>query len=197
MKKLLAISVSLLLLAGCSQNPVPAQNPPATPAPSQQQPQPSPVSEKPAELPKGAFVKDEGYYGITYVKGYASTQKVSEPFCDTNCKQYTYVDFNIAENNDPIFQEYLAMNNGNSFGGPGVIGLGCVESGVISYQNNSDKLGAKQVTLKGDLSKKILESTKANPVMLKLKREKLLSGSGAPACYSHMTNVELYEGVKN
>ncbi len=200
MKKTLVIglSLSLLLLSGCNEGSRPVQPPvqqpvqtPVTPA----APQPEKVEEKKPEvstLPKGTFVdKDYDLYGTTYVKGYATTEVVDESFCETDCKKYTYVMFHILENNDPVFEKFLEGNNGNSFAGTGVVGLGCENAGIISYKNHSDKFKEKEVTLSSSVSQKILASKKTAPITLKLTREKFLGGGGAPACYSHMTYVEL------
>lgn len=203
MKKILTLSlVAVILLTGCGKKEVP--------------PVPTPVKITNSVLPNAntaSASKDEAisagqfkkggtpeyggdYYGVTYVKGYATTQIVDEPFCDTNCKKDTYVNFNITGMNDVVFQEYLMKNQGNSYAGAKHIGLGCEKSGIISYKNVADGSGMKEVTLSKDLSKKILASTQAAPVILKLTKEKLTGGSGAPACYSHISKVESGEVAK-
>ncbi len=149
-----------------------------------------------ASLPEGVWqytsVGDAN--GEVYARGYVTTETVDEPFCETDCEQFTYAYFHVQETPNLSFENYLSENTGNSFVGEKVIGLGCVnDENRLSFTNNSDANGWQDVTLSAETTAEILNSSEDNPVALHLTSYTLSDGSGAPACYSHLAEVELYE----
>lgn len=155
----------------------------------------APASEAPPTtgLPVGEYkINDSGlFYGDFYVRGYASTETVSEPFCEKDCATYNYVNFNIVESGNKDFLDFLESNRDNAYVKTNRIGLGCVENNLISYSNHSDEQGMKEFSLSPDLSQAIIGSSQASPIALHLKKLPLSGGQGAPACYSHISSVEL------
>ena len=171
---------------------------------TQVQPTPTPTptaQESPAQtaqtLPKSqsTFKADEkgNFYGTLVVTGYPTIKIEPEPFCEANCKKYSYVFFQVLSTDINALPEFLGANEGNSFVGKGQIGIGCVQDKIISYSNDSDKFGMKKYTVSQELSKKILDSTKEAPVTIELERLLFTGGSGAPACYSHFTYINSAE----
>ena len=134
--------------------------------------------------------------GIATVTGYATVVKRSvcdAPFCtDENEpeQQIDYVFFNITDTKSSEFLKFIEKSKGNSFVGDNSIGLGCLEKGVITYNNNSDKTGYKSYTLNNSLSSDILNSSKDKAITLELEKLKLSFGGYADICYSHITNVK-------
>ena len=129
--------------------------------------------------------------GVVEVIGYTIIEKISD--FDSE-EEYDYVFFNILETKSNDFNKYLKSISGNSFVRNNAIGLGCRLDNLIKYYNSSDKLGdLKYFELSKNDSKKILSSTKSNPVRLRLERLVYTSGSWAPACYSHITNIDVVD----
>ncbi len=159
------------------------------------------TSEEPSDetsaLPLSDFHFDEeigDYYGTLYVRGFADVQGRPEAFCEgDDCPNFDYVSFVLTEYESEAFDDYAAASVGNAFVNANRIGLGCVESGLISYTNSSDELGYKDVILSEQDSAAILDATEENPVTLKLTRLPLTLGAGAPTCYSHFTEVEVVD----
>jgi len=146
-------------------------------------------------LPAGDFSykADGNPQGTVYVTGYATIEKVQEPFCEQNCQSYDYVFFDVTEAGSEEFGKFLVENAGNSYADVrGRIGLGCKGGDFIHYENHSDRYGRAEYKLSEALSKAVLESTEERPVSLKLTKELLSGGSGAPACYAHFTDVSLW-----
>ena len=85
------------------------------------------------------------------------------------------------------------IDKGNAYVKDDAIGLGCIEDGIVTYYNSSDQNGSKQYSLYDSDSKKIMDSTSSNPIRLRLNRLLFTSGSGAPLCYSHITEVSVVE----
>lgn len=144
-------------------------------------------------LPVGEYKLNESglFYGDFYVRGYASTETVAEPFCEQDCATYDYVNFNIVESGNKDFLAFLESNRDNAYVKTNRIGLGCVENNLISYSNHSDEQGMKEFSLSAELSQAIMGSSAAQPIALHLKKLPLSGGQGAPACYSHITSVEV------
>lgn len=144
-------------------------------------------------LPVGEYKTNESglFYGDFYVRGYASTETVSEPFCENDCATYDYVNFNITESGNQEFLNFLKSNRDNAYVKTNRIGLGCLQNDLISYANDSDETGMKEFSLTPELSKTILASSATNPLELHLKKLPLSGGRGAPACYSHISSIEL------
>lgn len=147
-----------------------------------------------SDLPAGDFTEDEdNTRGTAYVRGYVEVRQVPEPMCETNCTMYDAVLFRVTETPSEGLLQYMALmgqdlNSQNSF-----IGLGCKEGNVIKYENQVG-MDMRAVTLSADVSSTILNSTERNQVILKLTKEPIGGGRGAPACYSHFTTVGVVEG---
>lgn len=150
-------------------------------------------------LPAGTFHFDEnGGSGVAYVKGFTEITQVDEPFCEKDCKKFSYVWFSAEETGSAELEKFFTGNEGNAYvrkgsSGGNLIGLGCAEDGVISFVNDSDENGEQDVKLSAALSGDILTSTKEEPIILELTKSKLTGGKEAPACYAHFSQVEKYE----
>lgn len=140
---------------------------------------------------QSSFKFDEkgGFYGAVVVTGYPVVESRLESFCEENCKKYSYVFFQVLNADNVALFDFIEEKKGNSFVGDKQIGLGCLQNKIITYSNDSDKIGMKKHTLSADLSKKIMESSREKPVTIKLEKLLLTSGRGAPDCYSHFTYV--------
>ena len=154
--------------------------------------QPEVKSDEPIALEKGTFSASKEA-GTVQVEGYASIDKMNQDLrCEDNCKTNDYVFFNITRTENQDILQYIKDLDGNTFAGKKSIGLGCVEDGVLSYYNVSDKNGSKEYKLSEDDTSKIIDSTSDKPVALQLEKLKSTGGSEAPSlCYSHMTKIEL------
>ena len=149
-------------------------------------------------------ITDKNYssngYGKVRVKGYALVKEISscnvDGPCEENEKSTTnYVYFNILEtkSNDFLsFLEYWKENTISPTDKPTVI-LGCLSNKKLSYENDSDSLGMTNFSLNEETTNKIINSTEDNPIILDLERLEFTSGSGAPACYSHITYINIAE----
>ena len=136
------------------------------------------------------------YYGTVDVTGYATITNQTESFCVENCKNYDYVFFNLVNNTNEVLDQYINQENaGNAFMTKNGIGLGCLENGVISYVNASEK-GQISVDLSPELSSSITDSTETAPVTLTLTKDAFEPGKGTADCYSHFSEVELSNGQK-
>lgn len=133
--------------------------------------------------------------GTVHVRGFAETEIVVEPFCDDDfCPEYEYVFLTITESDSQEFENFLNEYGGNAYASDNRIGLGCAEDEQIVYENDSDVYQRKEFVLSEELSRDILASTPENPVSLTLTKLPLTGGSGAPACYSHFTTVQEWDG---
>lgn len=157
------------------------------------------ISSDTIELQKGSFkitsTGDNGY-GTVFVKGYVTVEEeydCGDGDCeiDENTPKVNYVSFNILENENQDFNKYLTGLNGNSFGGENSIGLGCITNNILSYYNDSDIYGMKGYIKTITDTNKIMNSTIENPIVLELERLEFNGGSGAPACYSHITTIRI------
>lgn len=137
--------------------------------------------------------KQENFYGTLIVTGYPIVKIEAEPFCEKNCKKYSYVFFQVLNTDSQVLSDFLRENKGNNFIDTNQLGIGCVQDEIITYFNDSNKLGMKEYSVPVGLSKKILDSNKEKPVTIKLERLLFTGGSGAPACYSHFTYVSSLE----
>ena len=132
---------------------------------------------------------NEDFSGIVKVTGYPIVENKVNELGDG--KEYSYVYFYIMESNKQEFEAYIQKLNGNAFVSDNAIGIGCIIDNNIKYYNASDKNGEKEYILSNDISNEILNSTKDNPIRLKLERLPLTYGKGAPICYSHITTIEV------
>ncbi len=149
-------------------------------------------------LPAGDFGTrgEAGFSGDVYVRGYADTETVNEPFCMENCRKFEYVFFTVKAAGSPALADFLPQNDGNAYVGHSSIGLGCIEDGVIRYSNHSDQYMMEDKELPKDVSEAIMNSSEKNQVVLHLTKLPLSGGTEAPACYSHFTRIELGETTR-
>lgn len=146
------------------------------------------------ELGKNDTFSDITNSGVVEVIGYSEVVEKGESDVDENTgKKYNYVYFHIKETKSKEFKNFINSINGNSYVLADAIGLGCIIDNEIKYYNSSDKNGDKEYFLSNEDSNKIINSTETNPVKLKLERLVYSSGSGAPVCYSHITNIEVID----
>ena len=146
-------------------------------------------TKKETELGKNDTFSMKTESGVVEVIGYPTIKQLSDFETD---ETFNYVYFNIVETKSSEFQKYIKMYGNNSFVGKNAIGLGCKIDNAIKYYNSSDKLGEfKYFELSKEDSKLIFNATKDKPVRLKLERLQYTSGTGAPACYSHITKVQV------
>jgi len=142
---------------------------------------------------------DDGYYGTPQVEGYATIFQRQDGGGDTGdcgqngelCTTVDYVLFHVTRNSNVALREFLLDQNGNSFAGEGIIGMGCVSNEVISYSNVSDSDGWKPYTISAEDTTKIMASTANSPIAINVSRSKLTTGGGAPTCYSHFATFTL------
>jgi len=179
-----AILSSLFLLAACSSAP---ETPPDDSGSARYD-----IDET---LPPGNFASsgEGGFSGDVYVRGYAETETVDEPFCMENCKKFEYVFFNIEAAGSAGLSDFLPQNDGNAYTGHSSVGLGCIVDGIIRYTNHSDQYQMQESALAADVSEVIMDSSEENQIVLHLTKLPLAGGTEAPACYSHFTRIELAE----
>ena len=148
--------------------------------------------DEPEEVVQDELGKDDTFTastnsGIVEVIGYP----VRKEKTDMNGTKYDYVYFYIVETKNTDFQKYIASMTGNSYVSDNSIGLGCVNNGKLEYYNSSNQYGMKKYELSEVDTNKILNATSEKPVRLKLERLLYTSGTDAPMCYSHITNVNV------
>ncbi len=103
-----------------------------------------------------------------------------------------YIYFHIISGGNSDFLKFINNNSNIFFAKEGAIGLGCKNNNIITYENKSKKLGFEEFELSLDESNKILNSSKNNPVTLKLERLKEpLEGYGPSACQSLITHISV------
>jgi len=123
--------------------------------------------------------------------GYVTKREAREPFCETDCKTYQYVFFNITDGETAALREFLGDNEGNSYAGRGMIGLGCVSDNgktIVSEVADADTYMSSREISAAD-SAVILTSNPRNLVTITLNRDYEPAGGEAPACYSHFEYV--------
>lgn len=193
MKNLVQLSLLLLLLTGCMSAPALPIEEPVASEPTDSYIDPATLNLDEYELPEGEFkfTTDGNFYGTFYVLGHVEMNIVPEPFCESDCAEYLYASFEITNVQNEDFQNFLTKNAMDEEGNIQV-GLGCVDGGLIYFENHSDQYISKETTLSAELSADILGSTIEEPMMLILTKLPLTGGRGAPACYSHFSTVEEY-----
>lgn len=122
-------------------------------------------------------------------KGYVVLEERKAAFCEENCPLYSYAFFVFDKNIE--LQHFIEQNEGNAFVKKNAIGIGCVNEEGVYYHNNSD-IGIKDEVLPLDTSNKILQSNTKNKIDLSFRREIVSAGKGAPNCYSHFRDFEIY-----
>jgi len=145
---------------------------------------------KPLQLAKGDF-GDNGEYGTFQAQGYADISKLDEAWCETNCKQYDYVYFVILKTENTNLAGYFKQMHDNLFVGGNRVGIGCLNNGKIEYYNPSDANPNGQYTISARDTAKIIKSTKTEPIVLEITKEKYTSGRSGTTCTSLFTNFKI------
>ena len=130
--------------------------------------------------------------GKVRVKGYATIDKIEDETGDSR----DYVFFHILDTSSQNFIEYIKKYQGNAFVRDNAIGLGCFNSNNIIYENHSDQLGNIAITLSYAYTKKIIDSSINNPIILNLERFPLnysKASGNISLCYSHITHISVVE----
>lgn len=128
--------------------------------------------------------------GKVIVTGYVTSEKIQENLYDEG---YLYTYFNILDSNSKNFLTFIENRKGNLFVTNNGIGIGCIEDNTLNYYNASDIYGMMNYKLSEKDTNRIMNSTKENPIKLELERLMFTSGSGAPNCYSHITNIKIVD----
>ena len=151
--------------------------------------------EEPIALEKGTFkYANRNGFGTVQVEGYITFEKLSN--CTDICSAeetdtYDYALFNITKLNNNDFSNYIESLEGNSFASTNAIGIGCINNNKLTYINGTDTNGLQTHELSNEDTTKILNSTKENPIILELSKEKFTNGGGAPQCYSHISTIKV------
>ncbi len=134
-----------------------------------------------------------GGYGTVIVTGYSEIVHNDEKNMHGVASDYLY--FHIIDGANTDFTQFISKLEGNDFVKEKAIGLGCVENDVIKRENVSDELGAQVFKISSTQKDKIINSTKENPIKLKLNRLKDTKEAGFDStyCYSFMTYVDIIE----
>lgn len=133
-----------------------------------------------------------GFFGTLTLTGYTNIQtRVCNPG-DMCGETVEYVNFHFNPEPNPALKEFLGQNQGNSFAGAAIIGMGCYQQDRqrIFYENFGDESNV-QGTITGPDLEKLLASSNDNQVRLQLTRPIYTSGQGAPDCYSHFRNFDV------
>ena len=185
MRRLLSFVLLSLLLAACTSGTVSTGE------------ETTPVEELPFAitntLPAGTFARQpgDGFSGDLTVRGYAEIENVQEAFCEQNCNTYQYVFVKILETGNAALPLFLTEFDGNSYVQEDAIGIGCLEGEVIRFENATDEQQMVESSISPDATRMIQESSKRNPILLKLTKKQLSGGSEAPSCYSHFSTIEV------
>jgi hypothetical protein len=132
------------------------------------------------------------YYWKIVLSWYISIIEREKWFCEENCPKFSYVFFNINNNNSKDFNNFLIEYKWNSFVNDSSISLWCVENDVITRINSSDKFWEKKYTTSLEESKIILNSTNKNLIKIEVEKLPLLGGWSAPDCYSHFAWIKVF-----
>ncbi len=140
--------------------------------------------------------------GYVTVKGYVTVDR--QDYCEGECETdenslFDVVNFHIVETTSADFRNYVNSFYSDDYTGDKTFSLGCVKGETIEYYNTYDELlndndntnDFKKFIVNKNYTQKILSSSQNNPITLRLGKEKFSSGSGAPECYSHITNIDI------
>lgn len=141
------------------------------------------------EQPNGEFL------GSITLTGYATVREQSESFCESNCKTFKYVFFNITDGATADLRKFLGNNEGNSYAGNGMIGIGCVsdDGKTIESEVADPQTYTVSREINAEDSSVILKSNARNLVTITLNRDYAPPGGGAPDCYSHFEYVTVVD----
>lgn len=153
---------------------------------------------KNAEEKPFQFFSSLGYFGTLTIKGYLEIQtwecKQNQEYLFPCEEDIHYTFFVIVENQNPVLDEFLKDYQGNSFVGKNKIGLGCYqEDKKRIYSINLGESGEVENIISGKELDLLLQSNQDNLVTLQLVKPVLLSGRGAPNCYSHFRNFKVWK----
>ena len=142
--------------------------------------------------------------GVTYIKGYATTEKVC-PFCAYGHTEYDdVVYFNVVESDDE-FSKFLADTSLYKSEGKKAIQMGCLKDSIISYTNIADLYAyendkyvgnyIKHFKLNSSISQKIMASSIDNPIKLKIEIYPwpVDFATDGITCYSDASTIEIVE----
>ncbi len=134
-----------------------------------------------------------GGYGTVIVTGYSKIDHKDEN--NMFNKAYDYLYFHILDSKNSDFLKFIDSHAGNDFVDEKAIGLGCVENNVIKRINTSDELGEQDFKSTTEQKDKIINSTKENPIKLKLTRLTTTQDSRTAGymCESFITYVDIIE----
>lgn len=128
--------------------------------------------------------------GQADVIGYAYTKTLENFESDSTV---TYVYFKIKETKSNELLKYINGMGKNSFIDTDAIGIGCLTNEkIIGYYNVNDEDDEYVYRFSKEDTDKILNSNESNLIRLKVNKKKLTYGGGASSCYSHITNIEIY-----
>lgn len=136
--------------------------------------------------------QEYGFYGTLTLNGYVEVQRrVCNPG-DMCGETVDYVYFVFPQTDNEAIKKFAGSMDGNSFVAGSRVGIGCQRSAQnkVIYENDAD-IGWKVGEIIGSDYTKLMASTSANPVELKMTREVYTGGRGAPDCYSHFRNFDV------
>lgn len=137
------------------------------------------------------YNKNWYYHWKLKIKWYIETTTKKEAFCQENCKNYTYLFFNVLETNNQNLYNFLEENNWSYFIKKDKIWIWCLkENNKITYYNESDKNWLKEYEISNNLSKKIINSNENSPIIISLNMPILSLWSWAPTCYSYFKIID-------
>ena len=132
--------------------------------------------------------------GTAIVEGYLTATVIDDETCSPEkCDSQLYLHFTVTESNSNSLLEFLNKQKGNTYAGPLFFGIGCLNKTDIRYQNASDALGMKEITISEATKNAILKSTPYTPIKLQVTKLPLSYAMQGPNCYSHFTEITLLE----
>lgn len=214
-----AAMAAALLLAACELLPsddtstTPGTNTPTTPTtevPGSTTPGTNTGSTTPTtvELPESDFARnsDGSWEGTAYVVGYTTTEQRTDPNCvpgpATTCATHYYVKLmpitGTAQAGTAL-RAFMDEMAGNAYAGPDFIGIGCLEGTELVYSNGKNLDGSFEEHSVGESeTTSIMAATSAQPAIIKLDRsDEEASSTGAPACYSHFSDISLEDDLRD
>jgi hypothetical protein len=136
--------------------------------------------------------KEYGFYGTLTLTGYVEVQKrICNPG-DMCGETVDYVYFVFPNTDNEAIKKFTGSMDGNTFVAGDRVGIGCQRAtqNKIVYENDADIGWQVGEIISSDYTR-LMASTKAKPVQLKMTREVYTSGRGAPDCYSHFRNFDV------
>ena len=142
------------------------------------------------------------YVGMTNISGYATVEKEKHSYyeddnnCEyqNNCYEISHVYFHILDSKDKDFLEYSneykepKLSDSNN-----VIVLGCFIDNKVNYVSFSDELKDQDLYLSENQTKKLLNSSKNNPINLQVLKLKFTGGVDGIDCWSDVTYLNVLD----